>query len=575
MGRVSRSDIGTTPKEVRAFLYKCGIIKPDLDRFGASDRLVAQHLEEEVVSAAHLFATRKLHDFTTSHLHALLYHKNWNPENINATRKRVGHATQNLFGEKAKAKQIATGFPVDSIQILREETGNYKGNLYDVRDLWPGFSASSDDLRKGITLPIPQNDGDGKYLSTHDAFAICAIIAEGYLTATPKGTLTRTVVQGDRFDVEYIRDVLAPIIEATFNLSDTYKGTKYPTRDKKGTYIRPAIDISSQTIATWLHHDIGMPPAKTNNKDKKIPAECLHPKSLIAGLSGIISSKSALSTSTQKKTCRLRVNSRDTNFLKQIKMALGQAQIPTSKVYTETSPHFVEVTSANMPTLFSTLHLKNPKLARAVPYLTSKGKPALPAKIETKDVQITHGYLTCTVFPYMNTSHQATFAGQVHTEFRGGGIGKHYSRVYVPFVWNDLRVVDTPETIWHTDSNTPLAIGNQDTWMRFCDNSLRGTPVRELPVSARYMVPDVSAWVRQEIPSLLKTFNHTAWHTMKTNGSYKLTAEFKSQINTEKPLVLYRIVVPITAETGRTQTSQRRVGATPRGRFGVGYAKSH
>ncbi|MBW2978383.1 hypothetical protein KY331_06060 [Candidatus Woesearchaeota archaeon] len=347
-----------TSDHVRQALLATGIDEGAIDDFGDSDRIDNTSLEFRILEAAELFNEKGFHNFSGTLLNMLLYSQTWCPDEARSYKTRTIHRLSSMFRDEAKYKSGVYDMSVSCIQILRETSGSYSGNLYEARNHWKRFVPSESDFRNSIRLPTPIPNQEGMRLPEEAAFVIGAIYAAGYMANSGETRHPcRLFVRGDKNDVFFYDEVLKLSVQLTFNVSDIYSAEERPTRDRTSTYGLPTLRIDSLAVGTWLCYDLGFPRMRTRNANKKFPGVCLGDHNYLSLLSGFVSAKGT----KHKKRGSMRFISRDVNFLSQISEQLQRAGIPISRVYESRAP-FIEVSKQNLPKLISKLNITNVKL---------------------------------------------------------------------------------------------------------------------------------------------------------------------------------------------------------------------
>lgn len=345
------------PEQIRSILLAKGLAQEDIDRLGHCESLDDNLLEFRIFEASEVLKQKCIHDFSTPLLAMLLFQNSWNPQNARACKNRLTRRISAMFKDEAKHKSMRYKMKIPHIQILRETTGNYSGNLYEARDYWSKFVPSDIDFQRSIRLPTPLPNQQGFCLSEEAAFVIGAIYAGGYLaTSTNTEHPCRVMIRGDKKDVSFFQDTLYLLVKSTFNLEDICLNEKRPTRDRKSQYRMPSFKIDSLAIATWLKYDLGFPAEGTRNEGKQFPQVCLSEHSYTPFISGFVSLKG-----TQHPRGSIRFVSRDKSLLQQIVKQLQRAGIPSSGIYDSASP-FIEVVKSDVPVLLKKLDIRNPKL---------------------------------------------------------------------------------------------------------------------------------------------------------------------------------------------------------------------
>jgi len=344
-------------EEVRQVLLASGFDSDSIERFGNANTLDNIGLELKILDAGEEFKEKGLGNFSTNLLVMLLFHNSWVPGKTRGFKSRVMRGVKLMFGEEAKYKSSRFLMQIPAIQILRETTGNYSGNLYEAREYWHGFTPSDSDFRNSVRIPTPLPNVQGMCLSEEASFVLGAIYAAGFLAKNPKmSDPCRLFIRGDKKDCHFFEEELSLLVSSVFNVSGSYTCEERPTRDRKRTYGLPTIKVDSMAISTWLRYDLGFPAEKTRNEGKQFPKICLGEHSYIPFLRGFVSLKGT----KHKKGC-IRFISRDTSLLLQLSEQLQRPSIPVSRVYDSASP-FVEVVKSDVPKLLSKLNIRNPKL---------------------------------------------------------------------------------------------------------------------------------------------------------------------------------------------------------------------
>lgn len=184
------------------------------------------------------------------------------------------------YGKEAESKSKEYNFfirrwgkiqpTIIPLQILREKTDSYFGNLYEARKKWKKFTPSRRDFARSTKLPIEFNE---------DIFlALGMIYGAGCLTGYSKTSETaiRLMVQGDKKDVSFFENKITPLLESIFNIKKIYKS--YHTNG----YISPRIYIPSLAIASWLQEELNFPEPK-KHKENNIP-KFLYNKDFLKGV---------------------------------------------------------------------------------------------------------------------------------------------------------------------------------------------------------------------------------------------------------------------------------------------------
>jgi hypothetical protein len=347
------------PKQIQRTLLARSLTSEDLARFGNCDSADDTSLELKIFEAAETLKQRCIHDFSTSVLAILLFHDSWNPKTARSYKGRVIRRISAMFRDEAKHKSEKYCMEIPHIQILRETTGNYSGNLYEAREHWSKFSPSDLDFQRSVRLPVPLPNQEGIRFSEEAAFVLGAIYAAGYLARKNKESQDpyRVIIRGDKGDLEFFQKHLHVLIGSVFNLSNLCSRETRPTADRNSTYIMPSFKIDSLAIATWLRYDLGFPAGGTRNENKRFPEVCLREHDYIPFLSGFVSLKGT----KHKQRGAIRFVSRDQGLLLQISRQLQRAGLPVSRIYDSASP-FIEVVKSNVPALLSKLSIRNPKL---------------------------------------------------------------------------------------------------------------------------------------------------------------------------------------------------------------------
>ena len=235
-------------------------------------------LKERILETAYLLNNKRQYDYSISQfVSAFPYYPNLT---YKYKKNLIENLLKNEYKEKAESKSEDYSFfirrfgklkpTITPLQILREETNSYFGNLYEARSKWKKFIPSVRDLARSSRLPLEFNE---------DTFlALGMIYGAGCLTGYSKtsGTAIRLSVQGDKKDVFFFMNKVAPLLESIFNIKKIYSG--YHTNG----YISPRISINSLAVSSWLQNEFNFPGPKTH-KENNIP-EFLYNKNFLKGV---------------------------------------------------------------------------------------------------------------------------------------------------------------------------------------------------------------------------------------------------------------------------------------------------
>ena len=344
--------------EVRQILLDYGVTKPVMNMFGDSDKLCYSDLELEAIKAAETFADLGLNDFSITHLTMLLFHDDWVPYHTKRFKTRLVNRLSAMYVDEAQSRSRDYRMDIPCIQILRERTGNYSGNVYEARTHWKGFIPSDTDLRRSTRIPVPVSGGTYR-MASRDAFVLGVIYAAGFLSKPSH--LSHPVslfVRGDKGDLPFYRDIAATLFSEVFNMQNIYVEEERPVRDRTGTYILPFFRLSSKAVSTWLRYDLDFPAEGTHNETKCIPVPKIDERNITDFVSGFVSAKGT----RHEHRGSMRFISRHVNLLKGLRSVLASLGIPVSGPYESRSGPFLEVVKSNLGLLCAKLDIRNPKL---------------------------------------------------------------------------------------------------------------------------------------------------------------------------------------------------------------------
>jgi hypothetical protein len=353
---------------VIGILNRLGVTDSDIEHFYGLGDISEQKMVEKSYEAAEVFKQRGFSSFSTTHLAMLILNCDWDASNAKSFKRRLADSLKANLGREAKRKSDEFGFEVTPVQIVREETGNYQGNLYDVRSIWHNFSASDEDMRNSTRLPdlrgiIPDLRNVDQYAKDMIYLIGCMYGCSTYTTGKFNSP-SRVIMLGDKKDGEFFSGTLDDLIKKGFNLEDSLSRRKKKNLAGDKDYNIPIIEINSTAIATWLTHDLGFRSTKTL-KRVKFPGFCITDEMLQYFFSGLTSAKA-------NGSGRRRIIYSDSNieFIDQVEEAVKRV-IPGSyyarhstptKYNPQSTTNYIVISSLSSDRLRQALDLRNPKL---------------------------------------------------------------------------------------------------------------------------------------------------------------------------------------------------------------------
>lgn len=233
--------------DVDSYLIQKGFSRDKLARIRSIESC-AEQLEE----AGKAFARLDWHDFSQTQLAMVTV-----PWEMQKKRNVVsGKLTRTYREERDQLNE--EGLNTNCMQLLRENTGNYHGNLRQARGVWPKFIPQTRDWKNDIILPLS--------IDRRVAQLLGIIWVDGAFNLQKDATNPdRVTVQGREADIELYDSFVLPNTEGLFNYHTTVKIEKKvgdmskikPSNRRKYDCEFPVIKICSTAITTWLYHDLG------------------------------------------------------------------------------------------------------------------------------------------------------------------------------------------------------------------------------------------------------------------------------------------------------------------------------
>ncbi|MBS3106479.1 hypothetical protein J4419_02340 [Candidatus Woesearchaeota archaeon] len=201
-------------------------------------------LEDAIHEAAEAFAVGGHHSITLDDLASA----------TQTERSTIWLRLKAFYGAEAGERSTERS-KVSTIQILREKTGNYLGNLPVALECWPKAAPSEADWRHSHRLPLE--------IDRETAQLLGILFSKGVLYKSSKDMRYSNVlfVLGRKDDTAFFETRLAPLLEQAFGMRarvEYQEVTASPSFPLKGpSYIRPRITVDSAVACTWLAYDLG------------------------------------------------------------------------------------------------------------------------------------------------------------------------------------------------------------------------------------------------------------------------------------------------------------------------------
>ncbi len=167
----------------------------------------------------------------------------------------VSSSLSKAFKTGKARKEAKYRFNLTCIQLLREETCGYSGNLYEARSKWQNFQPSKADWQRSTRIPLTIGFDESQLLGILWADG-------GIFTKKAEGCLHAS---GSKDDFELYNWLVKRVNEIHHMTSHVYE--EYVEREFKGRLYKsklPKITISSSAIVTWLKYDLGFKEPKEN-----------------------------------------------------------------------------------------------------------------------------------------------------------------------------------------------------------------------------------------------------------------------------------------------------------------------
>ncbi|HME87392.1 MAG TPA: hypothetical protein VKE88_03185, partial [Candidatus Nanoarchaeia archaeon] len=289
-----------------------------------------------IVSMGEFLGSSGWHNFSGRELAMACFLGEWNND-PNQSIKKIRYAIDSSFKHEAKRKSEETGLAISPVQILRDATGNYKGNLYGLQSIDAKLDASETDFRESRRVMYPRD-----ILKTDSmAYFLGICYGAGMMVRSEdaEGHAVRFVIQGDRHDHDFYSSKVEALARKFFSRDLEVSLRSKSTRDNSGTYTLPTIYFNSKAITTFFKEYLGFPtgekigveiPKVIKSAPKHIRAEFLK---------GIVATMGHIKTQSTRNSKRLCLMDRDEPFIlelgREFKRTLGIkpviSHIPTTQ----------------------------------------------------------------------------------------------------------------------------------------------------------------------------------------------------------------------------------------------------
>ena len=264
--------------KVHSYLTQEGFEKEEIERI-----ISIKEDYKRFIEAGKAFCKLNWHNFSMTQLAMLAV--DWEKQR---GRNLISYKLNDIYKEDREKLNKLYNLNTNCMQLFREETDNYKGNLQKARRVWPNFVPQKHDWKNGITLPLEINRKVARFLG------IAWI--DGSLNI-PKDAKNpdNLSLQGRKTDTELYTSFVSPVINELFNyqVKIAKGGRERSTKIKKeivyfNDYSYPIIKIGSTAVSTWLYNDIRMELTQNNIK-RKLPNLDWNDKDVKGGyLEGVI-----------------------------------------------------------------------------------------------------------------------------------------------------------------------------------------------------------------------------------------------------------------------------------------------
>ena len=235
-------------------------------------------IDSQLEAIGDAFGEAGWHDFIEIDIGLVSQAAGWTKNGYIASKEFKSHL-KGIYDSEAKAKshelnfllpmQNSTARPsIRAIQLYRENTGNYRGNLYDARKVWPGFIPSANDFEKNITLPLLDNNASQLSKVAYVLGVLYSKSSVNNMRGTQFPFPNRVTTTTSSHDYSFFKEDVAPLLENIFNLDDVFVAREIKQKSSRlvsairETVTFPIINIDSYAIATWMSQDLGAPVAK-------------------------------------------------------------------------------------------------------------------------------------------------------------------------------------------------------------------------------------------------------------------------------------------------------------------------
>lgn len=203
--------------------------------------------------------------------------------NRNAHRgSKVATEISKIYKERRKILERETGLKITNIHLLREEFGNYSGNLIDAKRVWHNFQAGHCDWLRSVRIPTE--------IDTVVAMLLGVYWADGSIFTSDNKIYLE--LDGSHKDIDFYESVVGPCVEQVHHIIESVFLTpiKYKVGSSWKPFSRnyPRFKIGSRAIATWLRDDLGF------SEDRGKPQVELETDLKKAFLSGLIAGKGSI-----------------------------------------------------------------------------------------------------------------------------------------------------------------------------------------------------------------------------------------------------------------------------------------
>jgi|GEM_PF-4813891 len=233
--------------KVNSYLVQEGFSLPELSRIRSIDNPLLQLRE-----AGKLFSDLGWHNFSQIQLAMVIVP--WETQKRN---NMISSILKKMYSKKRDELNEQYNIGTNCMQLLREETGNYYGNLNEARKIWPKFVPGTRDWKNNITLPLTIDKKVAQLLGV--------IWVDGTFNVQSDATNPdRVTFEGRQTDEKFYSSFILPTVKDIFNyISETktivrrgtFPGSSLP--EKISEYFTPTIKIHSTAVTSWLSYDLG------------------------------------------------------------------------------------------------------------------------------------------------------------------------------------------------------------------------------------------------------------------------------------------------------------------------------